>query len=256
LGRKRSNHVCERCGDLGFRRTNPEAVVHYDSKTGKRRTCYVKNYLKNLPPKKYWKHSHVYHKVGSIITHLENIVYKLKKTQSTIFYYPPNKQTSSKCVHYLNMFDIHLLTPLEKILTPYIDERWGANWTTHFKIQMDYLDHGPRASGIINAIETGEYIMELGKDERSVIQLPIAKEFSSKQVKRIGKQTLNMARDVLIKDGLENALDLWSKNTEFEVPMNDPDKFYRREMARRGKKIPKGRHLPSPKPPSVMQVRK
>jgi hypothetical protein len=237
MGRKRSNFICPRCGEYGFKRTNPDAVVHYDSKTGKRRTCYYKEFLERLPPKEHWRHSALYNKLDEMQQYFERMALHISIIKNAVNGLPPDDKLSSKCVDYLNIFDRHLLIPLEKLLIPYTDLRWSGNWTKWFKVQMDNFEKGSRASGIINQIETGIYVMELGKDGKSVFEVPIAKEITSKQVKLNGKRIVNMARDLLIMNQLENALNEWSTKSGYEEITRDPNEFYRREMAKKKLKV-------------------
>ncbi|MDW0245353.1 MAG: hypothetical protein QOC38_09140 [Nitrososphaeraceae archaeon] len=99
---------------------------------------------------------------------------------------------------------------MEKILLPYHDERWTTNWTLWFKIQMDSFKHGPRAAGMINAIETGR-IWDLGKDIERIEK----RKFTSSQVKKKEEQTLKFALELIRANALEKALGEWSNNTEF-----------------------------------------
>ena len=80
--------------------------------------------------------------------------------------------------------------------------------------------------------------MELGKDGRSVIELPIEREFTREQCGDKIHKLLMKARNVLIMHDCEKLIQEWSKKAEFEIVTGDPEEFYRREMARRGRKIP------------------
>ncbi|MDW0238272.1 MAG: hypothetical protein QOC35_06855 [Nitrososphaeraceae archaeon] len=224
MGRKKSNYVCPKCGQTGFLRNNPVGVVHYDHATRSRRTCYVRKLIKKAdvkakgqdafslqyPPKKFWGESELFYKLGNIANHLRGMANGLEKTQWLVYRYRPDTNTSAQCVKDLDIFEKGFINPVEKILLPYHDERWTTNWTLWFKIQMDSFKHGPRAAGMINAIETGR-IWDLGKDIERIEK----RKFTSSQVKKKEEQTLKFALELIRANALEKALGEWSNNTEF-----------------------------------------
>ena len=113
--RKKGTHICEKCGDQCFKRTNPVALVHYDSKTGKRKICYVANIVKRkemeeqklgepekqhlsaeVPPEGTWGESTLYHKIGDIANRFHSIARHLEKVQKEVYQYKPDPEVSSK----------------------------------------------------------------------------------------------------------------------------------------------------------------
>ena len=227
MGRKKSNYVCDKCGEIGFRRTNPLGVVHYDHATGRRKTCCIKKFMNKpkgkgkgttgpYPPKQFWGDSDLYYKLGNMANHFRKIADGLENVQWLVYRFKPEQSTSTQCVKDLEMFEKGFLNPVEKILLPYHDERWRTNWTIWFKIQMDSFKHGPRAAGIMNAIKTGQYIVEPSKDRKHFVEYPIEREFTSSQVKKKQQQVMVFANEILLYHALERALGNWSNNTEFE----------------------------------------
>jgi hypothetical protein len=218
MGRKRSNYVCGKCGQKGFRRTNPNAVVHYDHRTRRRRTCYDKTLVATLdPPKKFWGESELYYKLGNMVNHFREIADDLEKIQRSVYIYKPDIETSTQSVKDLNIFEKGFLKPVQMILIPYHDRRWVTNWTGWFKIQMDNFKHGPRAAGMINAILTGQVIDLYSKEKKSLVKYKIEREFTSSQVKKKELQNLIFANEILRSYALEKALENWSRNTELNV---------------------------------------
>ena len=240
MGRRRSNHICEKCGKRGFKRTNPVAVVHYDHSTSKTRTCYVKKFIRDKhghdgdPPKKFWGESELYHKLGNMSNHFRRIADNLDKIKMGVYKYKPDAKISTQCVKYLEVFEKGLLSPVEMLLVPYHDQRYRINWTQWFKVQMDSFEHGPRAAGIMNAIKTGQYIFQTGKEPNTVIARPVAKELSSSQVKKNLPQTLKLANELLISHPLEKALHLMSTTPiPYEEVIRDPQDWYNEQMAKK-----------------------
>jgi hypothetical protein len=251
MGRKRSDYICPRCGQPGFKRTNPDAVVHYDSKTGKRRTCYYQDELKRklagipeakakdieVKVKEYQGESPLYHKLGSIAGRLEKIADSIRKSQMRAFQIKPNDKTASKCVEYLDIFEDRLLDPLERLLKQDWDKRYRMSWDSWFKTLLDSLEHGPRDASRMNAILTGRHIFKLGKELNTVHEIAVENIIDPRVIgPKKAKQILTMARDVLKMNAYENAINEWNDNTEINMQIQTADEFYKRETAKRQRK--------------------
>jgi len=250
MGRKRSNYQCPRCGQKGFLRNNPVAVVHYEHSTRRRRTCYIKRLIDERgrvhvsadvsvedPPKEFWGESGLYHKLGNMANRFYRIGDQLKKIQAGVYKLRPNPVTSAKCVKDLDIFERQFLDPVEKLLVPYSDQRWANNWTGWFKIQLDNFQYGPRAAGIINAEPTGQLLMEISKDKKDVTIFNVVKEFTSSQVKKNQPKTLELAYQLLRSHPLEKALNNWAHYVSHTEQIGDPLELYHRSIE---KEIAKG----------------
>lgn len=207
--------MCPRCGQKGFLRKNPYAVVHYHHPTRKTTRCYVKRSIEDRitaedPPKEEWGESELYDKLGNMANHFRTIADDLEKVRTLVYKFKPDKQTSTECVSYLNMFDEQFLNVLEKLLIPYHDRRWATNWSHWIKIQLDNLKYGPRAAGMKNAIPTGQRVMQVSKDKESVIISTVVREFTSAQVKKKQAKTFKFAEELLASHPLEKALSNWA----------------------------------------------
>ena len=218
MGRRRSNYICPRCGKRGFRRKNPDSVVHYDHATRTRKTCRLKVSTED-PPTKFWGESELYSKLDGMATHLHSIAQQLDKVKMQVYKFRPDPDTSAQCVKYLDVFDKQFLNPIEKLLSPYYDLRWNTTWPHWFKIQMDSLQHGPRAAAMMNAIDTGEYVLKEYKDgHKELVGRMIG--HTATQIKKKQKQTLQFATEVLASHPLEMALRHWLDNTNLVEIMN------------------------------------
>ena len=243
MGRRKSDLICERGGRKGFRRSNPDAIVHYDHKTGKRPSCRIKYSTKDadhesaeIPPEQFWGESALYHKLGNMANHFHRIGRQFEKIQKTVYQFKPIEDVSAQCVEDLDLFDKQFLNPIEKLLIPYHDKRWVNNWTGWFKVQMDNFMHGPRAAGMINSVQSGLFPMFLSKDGKTITSIPIKRELTSSQVKKKEKQNFEFANELIQSHLLERALNCWSNKTIIVEPGMNPEEFYKMEMKKRSKK--------------------
>jgi hypothetical protein len=217
MGRKRSELICHRCGKQGFRRKNPDAMVHYDHVKRKAKYCYLPNSEDTYqdkdhvsvedPPKQYWGDSELYYKLQDMAEHFHKIAGRLEKVQQKVYKFRPNPETSRKCVKHLDVFEKNFLNPVEKMLVPYHDERYAYTWTDWLKIQMDSLEYGPRAAGTKNAVPTGNVIRKGDK------LIEIDRQLTGSQVKKNEKKTLQFADELIKSNRLEKALRYWIDNT-------------------------------------------
>jgi hypothetical protein len=222
MGRKKSEYVCEKCGQRGFKRKKPDGVVHYDHSTRRRRTCYTKRLLdakNNIqdsvsaedPSKQVWGESGLYHKLRSTANHFHKIGNDLEKISMQVYKFKPNAKLSAQCVQNLEIFESKFLNPIEKLLLPYHDRRYLIDYSTWFTIQMDNFKYGPRAAGIRNAIPTGQILMKYSKDPPGVIVFDNKRAITSSQVKKNCVKTLKFAQELLDMHQFGNDLNDWSK---------------------------------------------
>lgn len=222
MGRKKSNYVCDKCGQIGFRAKNPDRVIHYEHATRRRRACYVKKLITadhetaEDPPEKYWGKSELYHKLGSMANHFRRIAEDLENIQRLVYKFKPDETISTQCVKDLEIFEKSFLNPVETLLVPYHDRRWSATWPDWFKIQMDSFKHGPRAAGMINAKLTGQYFWRK-KGRKTFVETPVEREMTGLQVKKKEQQTLEFANEILCSHPLEKALANWASNTNIII---------------------------------------
>jgi hypothetical protein len=234
MGRRKSDYICPKCGQKGFKRSNPIAVVHYEHSTRTTKRCYIKRLTDTKdkdhistedPPKEFWGESELYHKLGKLANHFRAIASDLEKIKIKVYKFRPDPKISTQCVKYLDTFEMSFLNPVEKILLPHHDDRWGTNWPGWFKIQTDSILHGARAAGIMNAIPTGQTVMKVSDDLESVIITDVVREFTSSQVKRNFPKTLKFANELLNSHPLQRALNNWSKKNIRGRFVDEKDRF-------------------------------
>ena len=222
--------------------TNPDARVHYDSKTGKTKTCYVVNILKqrNSPSTKKQSsletfpegsgESDLYHKLGDMSKRLTLWEGILKKCKRRRIYSDLILRFQSQCVKDLEMFDKYFFSPVVKILKPYHDGRVTGDWRYWFKVEMESLKYGNRGAGYkkSNLIQTGEWVGTLSKDPNfDLIITPYAEGVSSAQIKRKMGQTLKDSEEVLGNHHLNMALEHWARNRPEEIIVNTLEEIHK-----------------------------
>jgi len=102
------------------------------------------------------------------------------------------------------------------------------------KIGIDkYVNAGSRGAGVLNAIKTGQHYFKLGKEPNTVYEIPVEREFTREQVgDKAAKILLCQARDYLATNELEQFLQVWAKNTNIEITLQDAQTFYNRAIKR------------------------
>jgi hypothetical protein len=239
MGRRRSNYICERCGERGFKQKIPLRVIHYDPTTRKRRTCYLTDFLRrqagDLPLNEFQGISPLYHKLGEIAHRLDTLAHDVRKIQRSVYQLKPDDKVASRCVTHLNTFEKGFIIPLEKLFDPYVDQRYLKNWTSWFNTQMVHLKHGRHAAGALSPNLTGQYIFKLSKNGKNLKEIPVKSSADPKIDNKKSKAILAMAIDIIKLNQWEKALGYWSKNTGIQVELQSPREFYEKEMNRRRK---------------------
>lgn len=168
------------------------------------------NFTSGYPPQSYWGESEVYHKIGDLSRRFYRMGRHLEKIQKLVYRFKPDENLSKQCTKDLDLFEKELLIPLEKLFIPISDERWSSYWPEWIRIQIDNLNHGPRASGMKNSVETGEF--ERKRYKEKLLAKPIKREMTSSQVKKKQLEVLKTADEFLKLFPLSRALnDLFTK---------------------------------------------
>ena len=257
MTRQKSNHICEKCGERGFIRTNPYSVQHFDSNTGRTKRCYVKRLVEKaraekknheyknsgveqnldldlptrfneehitaeLPPRDFWGQSELYRKIGHLRSRFIKIAKDLGKIQKRVYYYRPQRKTSLKACKHIREFENNFLNPVEKILAPYHDLRYSCDWSDMFNIQMNVIEYGLSGSAKKNLIPTGEFISKTYKDG-SVDLVGLGREFAPSYLKKNQYRTLKFAMQLIDTYALQRAFSPWYHTTRLVEEVQTKD---------------------------------
>jgi hypothetical protein len=165
-----------------------------------------------VPPEHLQGESGLYHKVGDLSKRFFKIGRELKKIQKRVYQFRPDEKISSECVKDLNDFETSLLIPLEKLLVPYSNKEFTANWTEWIKIQLDSILLGPNHTGKLHGMETGEFELKTNKEGKTSFR-EIKGRISSKQIKKNEKKVMEFSHRITRAHYIEKALTKWSYNT-------------------------------------------
>lgn len=201
--------------NLGFDRREKKAIKNIMECIAIEKNIPLYRYKKvsaEVPPSKLQGESELYHKIGDLSEYFFKIGRKLKKIQKDIYQFKPDEKISSECVNDLNEFETKLLIPLEKLLIPYGNKEWSANWTEWIKIQLDNLSLGPNYTAKLHARPTGEYELKTNEEGETILQ-EIKGSMTSKQIKKNQKKVMEFAYQLIQANPLERALTKYYNNT-------------------------------------------
>ena len=191
-----------------------------------------------LPPEEFRGITKLESLVRDAGIHFKVIGDKCEDIAQQIHDFKPDEETAKAATEYIEKF-IEELTPywqainytekaIDQMLTFHSDKKYAANEPYWFNIGFDNIDNsGAHGSGIINAIRTGQVAMELGKDKKSIVEFHIEREFTKEDVTdQTAANLLLKARNAVLKEPLQKALNTWSEHIAAIEQVGDPQEYY------------------------------
>jgi hypothetical protein len=208
-----------------------------------------------FPPTEFWGQSELYFAEKNLSERLgilEEYIGRMKKyvdyEADLIYKFKPSKEVSEKCARMLSQYEKTVFNPITTMIQVIdyalrgvldmkemvADAKNCQPLVDWFKTSIDKeVSAGAHGAGVLHSIETGVYVMELGKDGKSVVEVPIEREITREQCTDKIPKMLTKARNIAMMHPCEKMIQTWSKSAECEIKIQDPDEFYRREMAKR-----------------------
>jgi hypothetical protein len=201
------------------------------------------------PPPEFWGDTVATDTLDEFAHELGVIKHYVEDTSQLMKKFKPAEEISQKIRDYILELRNRVLVPMTKqmffvcrgyrdILGMPSDAKNAALLLDWMKIGIDkYVNAGSRGAGVLNAIKTGQHYFKLGKEPNTVYEIEVEREFTREQVgDKAAKILLMQARDILMQNECEQALQSWAKNTNVEITLQDAQTFYKRAIKKEAAK--------------------
>ena len=197
------------------------------------------------PPSEFWGDSVATESLDEIIHNVSVLLHYLQDVRQLVHKFKPSEPVAEDMRQHAIKLRDRFLVPFGKAVAflckGYVDiaampsdAKNAALSLDWMKIGIDkYVNAGSRGAGVLNAIKTGQHYFKLGKEPNTVYEIPVEREFTREQVgDKAAKILLCQARDYLATNELEQFLQVWAKNTNIEITLQDAQTFYNRAIKR------------------------
>ena len=187
-----------------------------------------------------WDITEAYEETKKLGIHIRTVGERVIRIAELMHEYAPPQEVSERVVANIKKYYPRIQPVLsavelyckgfEDILINYDDDKYSACPSDWQKIGYDQIvSAGSHGSGVINAIQTGEWVFRKSKDPNfDIVIIPLEREFTREQVgDKTAKDLLLKARNMLLSHQIERAFMDWSKNTIIEEIENTPEDFWK-----------------------------
>jgi hypothetical protein len=179
----------------------------------------------DIPPEHFWGQSEAYYDARGFEQEHAKLSKSWGDVAETLFHFRPTPEVAAYCSKRFKEYkdndfanfrlaNMVLLKAYQNVTNPVSDGKWGELLDGWFKIGWDQkVNCGSHGSGVVNSIDTGEYVIKEYKDGRREV-VGLKREFTREQVgDKTSRDLLKLAMVAVSKDQVQRALTHWIKNT-------------------------------------------